>query len=74
MERNEKVVSNNWKRMVWYNFVGGIAWGLGVTIGLSIILTLLSLIIGKLSLIPIVGNFVTEIVSFVLQRNPHLLK
>jgi hypothetical protein len=53
------------KKMLWQNFLGGIAWGLGVTVGLSIVLAILGFIISKINLIPFIGDFVTRIVEFV---------
>lgn len=58
-------VTQNLKDIILNNFIGGIAWGLGATIGLAIVLGILGLILGKLNTIPVVGNFVVEIVKFV---------
>lgn len=61
------------KDMVWYNFLGGIAWGLGVTIGLSILLALLGFIISKIDLIPGVGDIVKSLENINIQKpNPVL--
>jgi ABC-type enterochelin transport system permease subunit len=56
------------------NLLGGIAWGLGATIGVSIILAIAGLILKQVNLIPVVGNFVTNVVKFISENNPHLLK
>jgi hypothetical protein len=54
------------------NFLGGIAWGLGATIGVSIFFTIFAFILNKINLIPVVGGFVSDIARYVLQNNPHL--
>lgn len=62
------------KQIVVNNFVGGISWGLGATVGVSIVLAVFGLILSKINLIPFIGDFVSQVTSFVLQNNPHLLK
>ncbi|KKQ95136.1 MAG: hypothetical protein A3C27_00665 [Candidatus Levybacteria bacterium RIFCSPHIGHO2_02_FULL_39_36] len=73
MEPHEKIERT--KRQIFINnFIGGIAWGLGATIGLAIVLTTLGLVVSKVNLIPVVGTFVSNILSFVLQNNPQLMR
>jgi hypothetical protein len=71
MERNEQV-SRSRKQIFVNNFLGGIAWALGATIGLALIVTILTLILKNISLIPVVGSFVADIIKFVIQKNPNL--
>lgn len=73
MQANEGIYKNR-KRMVADNFLGGIFWGLGATIGASIILTLMGFILSGINVIPVVGKFVSEVTTFVLQKNPNLIK
>jgi len=51
------------------NFIGGIAWGLGATFGVSLIVAILGFIATQANLVPVVGSFVSEIIDFVLQHN-----
>lgn len=69
-----EAIHKNRKEIIINNFIGGISWGLGATIGFSVIFGILGIILKKINLIPIIGNFVSQITSFVLQNNPHLLK
>jgi len=62
------------KQIVISNFIGGISWGLGATVGASIVLALFGIILSKVNLIPIVGDFVLQITNFVNQNNPTLIK
>lgn len=55
-------------KMLWQNFLGGIAWSLGVTIGLTIILAILGFMLSKINLVPIVGDFASGVVEFVEQN------
>lgn len=73
MQPQEKA-NSKLKQMIVNNFIGGIAWGVGVSIGLSLIIPIMGIIFSKINLIPVVGDFVSQITSFVLQNNPHLVK
>ncbi len=72
MEKYEQV-SMSHKRIFFNNFIGGIAWALGVTIGLALIVTVLALILKNVNLIPIVGDFVAKVIQFVIEKSPNLL-
>lgn len=73
MERHEKI-NRNRKDIFVNNFIGGIAWGLGATVGLAIILAVLSFFINQLNPLPIFGSFIANLLKPVLQSNPQLLK
>jgi len=57
------------REMMWNNFLGGIAWAFGATVGLSLIIGLLTLIAKNINFIPIVGDFVARIVDYVINYN-----
>lgn len=61
------------KEIFFNNFLGGIAWGLGATVGVSIFFTFFAFLLSKINLIPVVGNFVTGVIGYILQNNPNLL-
>lgn len=73
MEKYERV-KRSFKDIIFNNFVGGIAWGLGATVGVSIIIAILSLILKNINLVPFIGNFVAQVTNYVLQNNPQLIK
>ena len=73
MEKYERV-KKHLKDLVLNNFLGGIAWGLGATLGASIVFAILSLILKNINLIPFIGDFVSQITNYVLQNNPQLIK
>jgi hypothetical protein len=68
-ERSSKLSK---KEIIFNNFIGGIFWALGATIGLSLIIGLLTIAAKNVNLVPIVGNFVSDILNFVLSNNPNL--
>lgn len=51
------------------NFLGGMAWGLGATFGVSILIASLAFIGSQADLVPIVGSFVSDVIDFVLAHN-----
>lgn len=72
MDRFEQVKKG--RRTIFINnFIGGLAWALGATIGISIIIATLTLILKHVNLIPYVGNFVSGVIEFIGQKNPNLL-
>ncbi len=54
------------------NFTGGIAWGLGASVGVSILITVLGFIASQANLVPFVGTFVSQVIDFVLKHNQSL--
>lgn len=73
MERHEQIHSTK-KQIFFNNFLGGIAWAFGATLGLSIIVALIGIIVKNVNLVPVVGNFVAGVLNYVLQNNPHLIR
>lgn len=60
------------KKILFNNFLGGLAWAAGATVGFSIIVTVFGFIIKNVNFIPIVGSFASQVVDFVISTNPHL--
>ncbi len=60
------------KQIIINNFIGGLAWALGATIGLSLIIAILTLIAKNINIVPAVGSFVSNIITFILATNPNL--
>lgn len=72
MQPYEAVEKKKRKQIMIDNFLGGIMWGLGASIGVSLILAILGFIASKINLVPVVGTFVGQILNFVLKTNhPH---
>ena len=72
MEKNEQV--NKTRRQIFINnFLGGIAWALGATIGFALVVAILTPIVKHVNLIPFVGNFVSNVIQFIADKNPNLL-
>lgn len=72
MEKHEEVSRKPVKKIIVDNFIGGVAWGLGVTIGAAIIVALGGFILSQINLIPVVGELVREISEYVQNTSPDL--
>lgn len=63
--------------MIVNNFIGGISWAIGATIGLAIVIMLLGFVTKNVGLVPVVGDFIVEVnkyTSEVRQNDPRMLK
>ncbi|MCX7970318.1 MAG: DUF5665 domain-containing protein [Negativicutes bacterium] len=58
------------KRLIFTNFVAGIARGLGMAVGASLVFALLLSVLQKIIIlnIPIIGNIVADIVKIVAEQ------
>jgi hypothetical protein len=65
-------ISLSKKEIMINNLLGGIAWGVGATIGLAVILALISLIMQYIDLVPVIGPFVTEVYEYVVENSSRL--
>lgn len=67
-------VKDNKKAIFFNNLLGGVAWGLGATIGLSIVLTVAGIIISKVNTVPIVGDYVQSIANYIADKQETALE
>ncbi|HKC14784.1 MAG TPA: DUF5665 domain-containing protein [Patescibacteria group bacterium] len=65
---NYKKVEMSRKQIIVNNFIGGISWGLGATIGLAIILAILTLVLKTVNLVPLVGDFAAKVSVYTTQK------
>lgn len=57
----------NPKRLIWANFLGGVARGLGIAVGFAVLGALLILLLKNLAAnnIPVIGDFIAQIIRIV---------
>lgn len=57
----------NWRRLLWTNFIGGLVRGVGIAVGFSILGAVVILLVEQLALknLPGIGAFFAEIVRIV---------
>lgn len=54
-----------------HNFVGGFFWGVGSALGAAILVTVLGIFLTKINIVPLVGEFVTQVNTFVEKQKSH---
>lgn len=65
-ENKHAYIHKSKKQIFTNNFIGGLAWGLGVTVGLSLLLALLAFIGARIDFVPVVGDFVSKVIDYIL--------
>lgn len=58
----------NPKRLLWVNFTSGVARGLGIGVGFAVLGAVVIYILKGLVTVPVIGNFVAQIVEIVQIR------
>lgn len=69
MQKYEQALEKDRKKIFVNNFLGGLAWALGSTIGLAIIATLFTFLLSKVDLIPIIGSYLVKLNTFMLTHS-----
>ena len=60
------------KEIIINNFFGGISWGLGATVGLSLFFILIGILAKEVNLVPVVGSFASQVLNYILATNHNL--
>jgi hypothetical protein len=63
-------VHNSTWRLVYYQFLRGLAFGLGTVIGASALVSVLVVVLSQIEFIPVLGQFATQIIEEIQQANP----
>lgn len=66
MERYEKVEETSKRKIIVNNFIGGLFFALGSTVGLAIVIALLTFVLSKVNLIPFIGSYLAELNRFIV--------
>lgn len=53
------------RKLLWTNFLAGLARGLGLTIGTAIVLGILGWLLSQFLSIPIIGDYVKQLIDYV---------
>lgn len=69
-EENFNNVYRGRKKMMFDNFLGGIAWSFGTIIGGTILLLIIGFFLSKIDFVPIIGGWVHRVVQEAVQDKP----
>lgn len=56
---------NDPRRLIWLNFIAGVARGLGLTIGTAIVLGVLFFVLQNIVSLPIIGEPIADLIEFI---------
>ena len=73
LEPHEKVYRSK-SSIIINNFIGGLSWAVGATIGIALIVALLTFIIRNVNLVPVIGNFISDVIKEIIATNPQWTK
>lgn len=62
-------INRSRKQIIFNNFLGGLAWGIGVTFGLGLFIAFVVFIARNIDFVPLVGDFVSNIINYILQNS-----
>ena len=60
---NYKKVERSLGKILVFNFLGGIAWSLGVLIGAGLIFSIIAYFVRQVDFIPILGDFLAKVIQ-----------
>lgn len=58
-----KIITPHVRHTLLHNFLGGLAWAVGLTLGVSILAYLLTIIATALGGVPLIGDFIAKVVT-----------
>ena len=56
-------VGSTKRQRFFIGLLGGLGWGIGLTLGTALVLGILGLIVSKIDLVPIIGHFSAEVIK-----------
>ena len=56
-------VSQSGRQRFLLGLIGGLGWGIGITIGTSLLLLLIGFIVSKIDFVPVLGNFLAQVIE-----------
>ncbi len=59
---------NSTPRLIWFNFMRGLAFGLGSVIGATVLVSVLVYLLRGIDFIPIIGDWATEVLSIITDQ------
>ncbi|AJE45149.1 DUF5665 domain-containing protein [Celeribacter indicus] len=61
-------IHNSTLRLVWFQFLRGLAFGFGSVVGASIVVSIVAFILNQIDFVPIVGDWAKQIAAEILSN------
>lgn len=55
-------------QLMWFNFMRGLAFGLGSVIGATVLVSVLVYFLSQINFIPIIGDWATEVLTIITEQ------
>jgi len=62
-EENYNKINRPIRKMLLYNFLGGIFWSLGVIIGAGLVFSIIAYFVRRIDFIPILSDFLAKVIQ-----------
>ena len=72
MAQKHDLVTQNRKTIFLNNLIGGVGWSFGAILGTALLLGLLTLIAKNVNLVPIIGDFISNLIDYILTTNRNI--
>lgn len=57
-----------WSGLLWYNFLRGLALGLGSVVGATLLVSVLVYMLSSIDFVPVIGEWANEIIAVIEAR------
>ena len=71
IEKRYIEINSSGKQRFFFGLLGGIGWGIGLTLGTAAIIVTMSFFASKINFVPILGQFLADVIKE-SQANLHL--
>lgn len=58
-------IYDNWVRLLWFQFLRGLAFGLGSVVGATILVSALVYLLSSVDFIPVLGEWASQIIQVI---------
>ncbi|MDA8586396.1 DUF5665 domain-containing protein [Rhodobacteraceae bacterium] len=58
-------IYNNWMRLLWFQFLRGLAFGLGSVVGATALVSVVVYVLSSVNFIPVLGVWASEIIEVI---------
>ncbi len=72
MAQKHELVHRGKKEIFFNNIIGGIGWSFGAILGTALLIGILSILARNINLVPVIGDFISNILDYILTTNRNI--